>query len=533
MRGRERAQGRRDVDTSSTTKSSFSLREPVAFLFKRSRQIAWVFAVTAFFSTVGAYIGPREYLASSTIYIERHVPPIAEGSGRSFFMILDRKEVLNSEVDFITSRTVAEKVADELLAARGPGRERKRPLVGRMARAVSGAIRSAMLALGLADAGADERESLISFIRSSIEAKPALQSNLITISMKGTNPEQAADIVNAVTRAYLRERLTLMKRPGLDEFYDEHLARTRSTLEDLEARARQLKEAAGIVSVDEQIRLKLQELSDNNTNLTQARSQINELKERIGSLRKQLTGLPENVTVSKLVQRNPMVVDLERKKVDLEAKKATEITHFSPDSQPIRDLEQSIAQIDLAIAAEPATIMDSESVASNGVYIGLQSELYRAESDLTAKLAGEATLVDHLKTLEGGLATLNDKADELHRLSASVASAERIYYGYVEKREEVTIEDSTDPGTTNVRVVYEASVPQRPIYPRAVLISIGAGMGLLLGLGLAFVSEFFDHSLCTREDIERHLGLPLLASLPAAKSVAQPLSGAGAGPIDE
>jgi capsular polysaccharide biosynthesis protein len=48
-------------------------------------------------------------------------------------------------------------------------------------------------------------------------------------------------------------------------------------------------------------------------------------------------------------------------------------------------------------------------------------------------------------------------------------------------------------------------------------------MGLLLGLGLALVSEFFDHSLCTREDVERHLGLPLVGSLPESDSIRRPL----------
>jgi uncharacterized protein involved in exopolysaccharide biosynthesis len=341
--------------------------------------------------------------------------------------------------------------------------------------------------------------------------------------MSGNNPRQAADIVNAVVRAYLDERLELMKRPGLDQFYDAHLERTRSELEELESQARRIKEGAGIVAVDEQIRLKLQELSSANTDLTQVESELDELEGRIASLRRQLAGLPENVVVTKLVQRNPAIVELERKRLELEAQKAIELNRFTPDSQPILDLEKSIERIHEAIAAEPPTIVDSESVATNNIFTGLQAELYRAESDLNAKRARNAAVVSRVETLQQELESLDARADELHRLSTSVASSERIYYGYVERREEVTIEANTDPSTTNVRVMNEASVPQRPTYPRLAIISLGAGMGLLLGLGLALVSEFFDHSLCTREDVERHLGLPLVGSLPESDSIRRPL----------
>jgi uncharacterized protein involved in exopolysaccharide biosynthesis len=511
------------MDNASATKSAFSLREPVGFLFKRRKQIAWVFAATVIFSAIGAYIGPRTYLAYSTVYVERHVPPMADGAPRSFYMALDRKEVLNSEVDFITSRAVAEKVADEILAARGEAVEKKRPLVGRVIRATREAIRGTMIAVGLADPGADDRESLIALVRSQVEAKPALQSNLITISMKSGDPKQAADLVNAVTGAYLEERLALMKRPGLDGFYDEHLERARATLRNLEEEAKALKQSTGIVAIDEQIRLKLSELSDANSDLTQIRGEMSELDKRIASLAAQMSSLPPDVTVSKLVQRNPRIVELERKRMDLEAQRASELNRFTLDSPPIRDIDQSIARINEAIAAEPATILDSESVAANSIYTGLQTELYRAQSDLTAKRAREATIVGRCETLKAELEALDQKAGELHRLSTSLASAERIYYGYVERREEVTIEKRTDPSTTNVRVVHPASVPARPMYPRLAIISLGAAMGLLLGFGLAFVSEFFDHSLCTREDVERHLGLPLLASLPESDSVKNPL----------
>ena len=72
----------------------------------------------------------------------------------------------------------------------------------------------------------------------------------------------------------------------------------------------------------------------------------------------------------------------------------------------------------------------------------------------------------------------------------------------------------SDPRMTNVRVVHYASIPEIPVISRMSLIQIGGLLGLLMGLGLAFVLEFFDHSLGNKEDVEYYLELPLLASIP-------------------
>jgi len=39
-------------------------------------------------------------------------------------------------------------------------------------------------------------------------------------------------------------------------------------------------------------------------------------------------------------------------------------------------------------------------------------------------------------------------------------------------------------------------------------------VGLILGIVLAFVMEYFDNSIRTPEDVERHLGLPVLTVIP-------------------
>jgi capsular polysaccharide biosynthesis protein len=54
---------------------------------------------------------------------------------------------------------------------------------------------------------------------------------------------------------------------------------------------------------------------------------------------------------------------------------------------------------------------------------------------------------------------------------------------------------------------------------KALNLLLGLLLGAMGGLGLAFVSEFFDHSLTTGRDLEARVGLPLLGSIPDQASL--------------
>ncbi|TCN24158.1 YveK family protein [Mesobacillus foraminis] len=68
----------------------------------------------------------------------------------------------------------------------------------------------------------------------------------------------------------------------------------------------------------------------------------------------------------------------------------------------------------------------------------------------------------------------------------------------------------------NVSVLAEATVieGQSPVKPLPILnIAIALVVGLLAGVGLAFLLEYFDNTLKNEQDIEKTLGLPILGSI--------------------
>ncbi len=71
---------------------------------------------------------------------------------------------------------------------------------------------------------------------------------------------------------------------------------------------------------------------------------------------------------------------------------------------------------------------------------------------------------------------------------------------------------------TSVKILGPALPPEKPAKPWVTVIMVlAAFLGIFLGFAYATVSEYFDHGLRDKEDVESALGVPVLASIPDAK----------------
>ena len=70
-------------------------------------------------------------------------------------------------------------------------------------------------------------------------------------------------------------------------------------------------------------------------------------------------------------------------------------------------------------------------------------------------------------------------------------------------------------GEANISIVAPAVQPVLPMRPRKTLnCAIAGALGLVVSVGLAFALEYIDCTVKTADDVAKHLGIPLLGSVP-------------------
>lgn len=145
--------------------------------------------------------------------------------------------------------------------------------------------------------------------------------------------------------------------------------------------------------------------------------------------------------------------------------------------------------------------------------------LQQAAKDLESKLqALQATIsdLDARIALASGTSASPAQAEALKATrEAAVSQYETLYV----RQQELAVDISLQRG--GAQLISEARTPTEPVSPRPARdATLGAFVGLLFSLGVAFLREHFDDRLRTVTDVERTLGLPILAELPYDQSAA-------------
>jgi tyrosine-protein kinase Etk/Wzc len=108
---------------------------------------------------------------------------------------------------------------------------------------------------------------------------------------------------------------------------------------------------------------------------------------------------------------------------------------------------------------------------------------------------------------------------QLARLERQQVLVSELFSLLQTRRQEARIAQAVeDP---SIRVVDLAILPAEPVKPRKLLnIALGLVLGLMLGVGLAFVREYMDETVHTREDLVEITGVPVMGTIPRIRAKA-------------
>jgi len=345
----------------------------------------------------------------------------------------------------------------------------------------------------------------------------AQQGYALAIAVTSPDPVRAAQLANAVSDAYLVDKLDTRFEAAkrASAWLSDRLQGLRQQVRDSEEAVAQFRADHGLVQSGGSgaLTLNQQQLSDLNVKLIDAKTDLAQKKARVDLLNSlqtkgaSLQDVPDITNSGALPSLRQQAATLSAQEADLQA-------HYGPSHPLVVNIRAQLGDVERSIGAETQRMAAS---------IKNDYELAQARTASLQKALDEAT----------GQTNLDDAtAIKLHELERTAAVNKTLFEDFL-KQAKITDEQSTfEP--QEVRIITPALPPTMPSYPKKLqFLAVNGFIGLLLGIAAALAKEKLNTGFTTPKQVEDVLGLPLLTSVTHLSARDLKVEGGAAVPIHE
>jgi capsular exopolysaccharide synthesis family protein len=337
-----------------------------------------------------------------------------------------------------------------------------------------------------------QRPAILGSFLGSLSIQRIKDSRLIEVRFEAQDPQLAAQIVNGHLQNYIEAnfRSKYDATQQASNWLSAELEELRIKVEKSEAAKIAYERENQIWTIDEKQNITTQKLSDINKALTDAQTDLVQ-KQALYQIAKggdvdQLPDIRNNAYLSELLKRQS---DLGEQYVDASAQ-------FGPNYPKVQRITREKKEVDDAIAR-----------AKQNVEASIETD-YKTSKERVGLLSAA------LEAQKGDANDMSEKLVQYHILEHDAESNKQLYDGLEQKLKEAGI--TAGLRSSNIRIVDPALVPSYPARPqKAKNILLAFLIGLVGGVGLAFLREYLDNTVKSPDDVERLAGLPSLAVVPS------------------
>ncbi|MFZ0034692.1 MAG: polysaccharide biosynthesis tyrosine autokinase [Sedimentisphaerales bacterium] len=343
-------------------------------------------------------------------------------------------------------------------------------------------------------------------------ASPQRDGDYIVVSMTCGDAAESALIVNEMVDLFISSQRSTKKGDITEKMA--RLQDQRDNIQrDLDSAERALVEVRdrwGLTDLEEAQGQRFQHtitLSLNDLELQENKliMDIKGLQADVGSLEHLASG-PINEQVENMIENDPTVTLLTQQLAFQEAVLASKRTKFGEDHREVRQAQELIDEIKEKRRVRRAEIAEQTRQAnlknSQDLLTGLQQKFADMEK-LRQEMAAKQKELD--------LARIQ------YQQRASIRDERKLVLDSVKEQLEKLKIMLDDPETPKVQFVGPAPVPLEVSSPRwEFYFPGGTVLGLLFGVGIAFLIEMLNDLVRTPRDVSRYLHIPLLGVVPDA-----------------
>ncbi|MGK9168512.1 polysaccharide biosynthesis tyrosine autokinase [Inquilinus limosus] len=422
--------------------------------------------------------------------------------------------VLQTELDVISSRTMADRVADILEHKGYQPADIAPPLAETFRQRIERWIGDGWQAVvgppspdqSEPQSEAEEtpiRRDVIDRLLGDLQVSNDGRSYTIFISYTAEDPEFAATAANAFGEAYLSYQASVQSEATrqASEWLGAKLDDLRQRLEASEAAAERFRRDAGLIESDG-MTLATQRINALNIELVQARSSRADAEARLETART-LSRSEEGLDNFAQVLNSGTIQALRAEQARVERSLSELQDTGAVKSSQLPSFQSQLVSLKQQIATEVERILKS------------------LENELDVAQRKEAAILAAFQEAGDDLTKTSDARVQLNQLEREATADRTIYETYLNRYKQ-TIEQE-GYAIREARMVSEAEPPSVPASPKLVpYAALGLLAGLGLGFGLALLRESTDDRVRSPSDLESAIGLPVIDLVPRIRGAKRP-----------
>ena len=334
-------------------------------------------------------------------------------------------------------------------------------------------------------------------------------SAIISASYAANDPARAATILNGLIDQYLVQRRTVFSDRTTPA-----IAAQREAFEQDLARADAAYQAFMTSNnIADFATAKAALAANYQTTFAEAlslRAQLNQATQRLNTLEAQLAQQPAEV-----VLQQDLNVSAQNQILELRTQREALLSRYTPDAQPVKDIEQQIADLQAYVAT-------GSTVGAKEVRTGPSTIFTTIETARITAAADRDGLAARLAVAEGQLNQLRARLAELTRLestNANLAGNREVLTANIREFQQREVQARADSalvaaGADNVTVIERAQAPTRGSSLKAPLLAVVFLFAAFTALCVGLLRVFTRRGYVTPASTGRTLDLPVLAVAP-------------------
>ena len=359
-------------------------------------------------------------------------------------------------------------------------------------------------AMELPDGSINDDQAFMIFRKSYLEVRPFRNTKLIEVVCTSVKPEEAALYANTITDSYeefRRSEITGRSDSGLKAL-DGEVQKQKKLVQEAAARIETLRRD---LKIDE-----LPGASSQVQSTTLSDMEIQRKESMLSELRADM--ISRKVRLEKVAD-----LSIEQLESTLPALQLEDSTTASTKQQYLQALQNVASMQKMGYGKKHPEMQGAIRVVSerrdqlNKLVTGIRRALSIDLSVAQAKVEGLEKEVTELRTQ-----LREDRTDRLapyNEARRDFETQSQLLDVLTSRYRQQSVESRIE--TRPVQIINRAEPGVRPIKPNMKLnLSLSLVVGLVLGLSLAFFIEYLDTSIKTMDDVERHLGISVLAVIP-------------------